>query len=521
MLLAMATVGEYRLGAAAVRDPLGVVYQAQDEVSGRPRLIRFLLPLVEDDAGLRRFRIEMSAIAGLRHPNLLPVEDWGESDGVPYVGFGQPDATPLSHLLATGRVDRRTAMTVLRDVAAALDHAHLSGVVHGDVEPATVLVAPNGRALLSELGLALLVNASPVPGSGRVQFGSPDYAAPERAAGGAVEPAADVYALAAMAYELLTGSPPFSSPTPGATLQAHLYAEPPPPSSRNPTLPAAVDGVLLRGLAKHPHARWETAGAMVDALVAALTGAPVEAPRPSALPLWQQPRWVALAAAGAALLLLAGILLGMRAGRDGPTLSLSTSYAAIGDQVVVTGRNLPPGQPGTVTIQGRAFPLSQFRADDKGGFAVSFVVPPDLGGDRSVQACWGSGCPLSRILHVAAPSAPPSAPPTAAVGTPTPSLSARLSPVISLSEETVKRGDAIVVDGRGFDATQRFDIVLQVGNRRVTLVPPTSPDGSGAFSVEVEIPSEIRRGAGQIVACVHVAGADRPGACAQQGVLIA
>lgn len=517
MLLAMATVGEYRLGAAAVSDPLGVVYQAQDEVSGRPMLIRFLLPLAEDEAGLRRFRIEMPAIARLRHANLLPVEDWGETDGVPYVGVAQPDATPLSDLLATGRVDRRTAMTVLRDVAAALDHAHLSGVVHGDVEPATVLVAPNGRALLSELGLALLVNASPVPGSGRVQFGSPDYAAPERAAAGAVEPAADVYALAAMAYELLTGSPPFSSPTAGATLQAHLYAEPPPPSSRNATLPAGVDAVLLKGLAKHPHARWQTAGAMVHALGVALTGAPVEAPQPPALPLWLQPKWVALVAAGATLLLLAGIILGMRAGRDAPTMSLSTSSAAIGDQVVVTGRNLPPGQPGTLTIQGRAFPVGQFRADDKGGFAVSFVVPPDLGGDRSVQACWGSGCPLSRILHVAGPAAQPSAPPAA---TPTPSPSALLSPVISLSDETVRRGDTIVVTGRGFDPTQRFDIVLRLGNRRVTLQPPTSPDRSGAFSIEVEIPTEIKRGAGQIVACVRVAHGDQPGACAEQGVLI-
>src|SRR5947209_4493433 len=124
-----ATVGRYRLEELVTSDALGVVHRARDERSGRPMLLRFMLPLANDPAAARRFRIELPAIARLDHPNIQRVEEWGEHDGVPYVVTADPGARRLSDLLAVGRrLDPRLAMRVLRDLAAALDHAHRVGV---------------------------------------------------------------------------------------------------------------------------------------------------------------------------------------------------------------------------------------------------------------------------------------------------------------------------------------------------------------------------------------------------------
>src|SRR5581483_6309479 len=207
--------------------------------------------------------------------------------------------------------------------AAALDYAHGLGVVHRDVKPANVLLAADGTPILADFGLAKLLQSASVRTQTGVTTGTPAYMAPEQVTGDAVGPAADRYALAAVAYEMLTGSPPFVSEGLLELLYAHVHREVEPPSARRPGIPPAVDAVLLNGLAKTPEQRWPSCTQMVEKLAAALLGTPAEStarlapapaagatptpepgPPPPARPRSRRSRGAALAAAGVLGLLL-------------------------------------------------------------------------------------------------------------------------------------------------------------------------------------------------------------------------
>jgi Protein kinase domain len=471
-----AMIGAHRLEGIVTIDVLGTLYAAREERSGRPLLVRLLLPLAQDPAARRRFQIEMAAIARLDHPTILPVEDWGEWDGVPYVVSADTGADRLSTMLASGRRLRpQFVMRTLRDLAAALDHAHLGGVVHSSVEPARVLVNSDGSVRLSDFGLMALVGALP-----------------ER----------DVYGLAAIARDLLMLAPP------------------------PPAVYPAVDAVLRRGLSEDPQQRWETCGAMVAALQAAVTVRPAEPPAALASPLSRLrmgplPRglvlWIGLGIGALALVLIAVLV--TLAGRPRPSLTLSATSARAGDTITVSGASMPPGQLGTIVLEGRPAPLGQFNADAKGTFKLEFVVPVDVSGSRRVDACWGGSCPLSQVLVVLGQS-----PPTpAATSTPLPvqtPTSSQFAPQIRLSRQAPRRGNDIRVDGLGFDPGQQFEVVLQQGDRRWVLQGPASPRGDGAFSVRVQIPDQAQRGLGTVAACIVVGGTGQTNNCAQQPVFI-
>lgn len=471
-----AMIGAHRLEDIVTSDGLGTVYAARDERSGRPLLVRVLLPFAHDPAGRRRFQIEMAAIARLDHPTILPVEDWGQSEGVPYVVTADTGADRLSTILASGRRLRpQFVMRTLHDLAAALDHAHLAGVVHASVEPSRVLVNSDGSVRLSDFGLAALVGALP-----------------ER----------DVYGLAAIARDLL------------------MLASPP------PAVYPAVGAVLRRGLSEDPQQRWETCGAMVAALQAAVTVRPAEPPAAPVSPLSRLhlgplprrlPLWIGLGIGALALVLIAVLI--TLAGRPSPSLTLSAASARAGDTITVSGVSLPPGQPGTIVLEGRPAPLGQFNADGKGTFKLEFVVPVDVSGSRRVDACWGGSCRLSQVLVVQGqPSPTPAATSTPLpVQTPT---SSQFAPQIRLSRQAPHRGDDIGVDGQGFDPGQQFVVVLQQGDRQWVLQEPGSPDGDGTFSVQVQIPDDAQRGRGTVAACIAVVRTGQTTSCAQQPVVI-
>lgn len=464
-----ASVGPYRLEEVVASDVLGTVHRARDERSGRHVLIRLMLPLAQDPEAVRRFRIELPAIARLDHPNVLRVEEWGEYEGVPYVVTADAPSRRLSDLRAVGhRLDPRLVLRVLRDLAAALDYAHLAGVVHGAVEPGRVLLGADGAVRLTDFGLTLLAGATPET---------------------------DVQALAAIGRDLLPG--------------------------------ARVAAVL------DPQRRWESCGALVDALEVAL-GARPPAATPAAAPPWQGllerlgplpgrwPLWVGLGGGAFAVVLLAIVLL-VHLLRPGPTMALSVAQAQAGTNVTVTGGNLPAGQPGTIVLAGRT--LGEFRADEHGAFSYRFVVPPDLAGSRQIQVCWGGTCPLSQQLLVLAEPTPSPGPtpipaPVQTLPAPTPSAGAhRFTPSISLSRRTPRRGETITVTGRGFDPAEQYVILLDQGGRRVVLQAPESPDGKGSFKSSVRIPSDAGRGLAVVSACISQAGGQL-GACGQSAVLI-
>src|SRR5262249_20713988 len=162
--------------------------------------------------------------------------------------------------------------------------------------------------------------------------------------------------------------------------------------------------------------------------------------------------------------------------------------------------------PGTIVLASRT--LGSFRSDEQGTFTFKFVVPADLAGSRTVQACWGGACPLSRSLVVVAEAPPAPAPTPVSVpvqtlpsATPTPSKG-RFSPSISVSRETPRRGETIQVGGRGFDPAQQYVILLTQGGHSSTLQAAASPDGAGTFSDPVRIPGDAKRGLAVVSACI-------------------
>src|SRR5215471_18887280 len=165
----------------------------------------------------------------------------------------------LAARMAQSTLDRATALKYLRGIAAGLDYAHARGVVHRDVKPANVLLTADDTPVLADFGLAKLMQGSSVKSMTGVTTGTPAYMAPEQVTGSGVGPPADRYSLATIAYEMLTGVIPFDGEALMELLYAQVHREPAAPSRRNAALSTRVDAAIMRGLAKDPAARWESA----------------------------------------------------------------------------------------------------------------------------------------------------------------------------------------------------------------------------------------------------------------------
>ena len=416
-------LGTYVLEESIGRGSMGIVFRARDESTQRTAVVKFLEPLANDPAAKTRFRTEMQAVIRLRHPNVLTLYDFGEYEGVPYMTVEYAPGGPLSHRISGGRrLDRRAALWILRGVAAAVDQAHSVGVLHGDVSPGNVMLGYDDTPLLADFGLARLLQPAPAPGATPVPAGNPAYMAPERITGGAMGPGSDNYAFAVLAYELLTGHVPFEGVGPLEQLYAHVHNEPPPPTRYDSTLPSGVDAVLLSGLAKDPARRWPTCTELVEALEATLGGAVVEAVEPVAAAPEAQKRsrrglWIALAVAGALLLAIIAFLL-IRTLSQQPGINLSQTTVKPGDNVEVSGHNLPANQRGTIQLESTARQLGEFQADGKGSFQTIVAIPTDVTpGTHLIKACWNGSCPAADTLTVGptpSPSPSPSPSPTSA-----------------------------------------------------------------------------------------------------------
>jgi serine/threonine protein kinase len=297
-----------RLGAYEVKQligqgAMGSVYSARHEALDRTAAVKVMHALGDDAVAGTRFRREGQAIAHLRHPNILTVFDYGEHEGTPYMIVEFIEGGSLAaRLKAKGRMEPAKAIELLRGMAAGLDHAHQMGVVHRDVKPANVLMGPNDSPVIADFGLAKLQQQATMTASG-VATGTPAYMAPEQITeGGEIGSAADIYAFATVAYELLTGRLPYESDGVMQLLMAKLRDEPTPPTQRDPTLPRKIDSILLRGLARQPDARWPTCTALVDALAGVLEPKPElfaatqPVQRPRVARSWRTWSWAALPA---------------------------------------------------------------------------------------------------------------------------------------------------------------------------------------------------------------------------------
>ena len=237
------------------RGGMADVYRARDSVLGRVVAVKVLADRYAADEDFRaRFTREALTAASLSHPNVVTIFDVGEPDGTPFIVMEHLGGGSLADRLRDGRVPHDTAIAWLDQAAGALDAAHAAGIVHRDVKPANLMLDDEGDVHVADFGIARAAAHDPLTSAGTI-LGSSGYMAPEQARGEPATAASDRYALGCVAFELLTGRRPFEADSPTAEAMLHASEPPPHPSDVEPSLPAAVDTVLLRALAKSPDAR--------------------------------------------------------------------------------------------------------------------------------------------------------------------------------------------------------------------------------------------------------------------------
>ncbi len=265
---------------------MGAVFLAQQSRPKRQVAVKVLLPMRplspnQLAAFLERFRRETDAAASMEHPNIMPVHEYGEREGLaylvmPYVSGG----TLRDELERCGPLPLETVASYLEQIAAAIDFAHEHGVIHRDIKPANIMVTPEGRLLLGDFGLVKIVADGQVPqvritGVG-APVGTPDYMSPEQVIGEEVDVRADLYSLGVVLYQMVTGTTPFRGETPMQIAAQHLQVPPPSAQMMRPDLPIKAEQVLQRALAKRPADRYMSAQDLSDGFRSALLQSGIE-----------------------------------------------------------------------------------------------------------------------------------------------------------------------------------------------------------------------------------------------------
>ena len=274
----------YRVVRHLARGGMASVWEAEDEILQRRVAVKVLAEhLAEDVSARERFQREARAAASVSdHHNVVTIFDVseGEDGGRPFIVMELLTGGTVAQRLREGRPSNAEALDWLRQAAAAIDDAHAGGLVHRDIKPANLLLDGRGRLAVTDFGIARLAHDQTVTTTGQV-LGTAAYLSPEQASGKPATSASDRYALAVVAFQLLTGRKPFTAEHFAAQARQHIEAPPPPASSIRPELPPGVDAALGQGLAKEPGRRWPSAGAMVQALEKALKEQPADRTEPT------------------------------------------------------------------------------------------------------------------------------------------------------------------------------------------------------------------------------------------------
>jgi predicted Ser/Thr protein kinase len=335
--------GGYTIESLLGRGGMGSVYLATHERLQRKVALKVIAPeLAEDEDFRSRFLRESQLAASLDHPHVIPIYDADEIDGVLYLAMRYVDGPSLRELIRQrSRLSPDETLEIARQIGGALDAAHARGLVHRDVKPANILLAePGGHAYLCDFGLAKRTSSRGTTRTGSF-LGSVDYCAPEQIQGQPVDARTDVYSLGCVLYHCLAGQPPYERETEFAVLHAHLEDPPPVLSELRSDIPASLDHVLAKAMAKAPGDRYPSTGALAAAFADALadTSAAADATRPApvvAAPkasrrLGRRRAWAL--AAGAALVAIAVAVVAVLASRGSSPPASNVALRTFVDRV--------------------------------------------------------------------------------------------------------------------------------------------------------------------------------------------
>ncbi|MCX6026704.1 MAG: serine/threonine-protein kinase [Chloroflexi bacterium] len=277
------TVGAYRIIEQLGQGGMATVYKAYHPALDRYVALKVLHPAFREDASfLMRFQREAKVIAKLEHPHIVPIYDYAEHTGQPYLVMKFIEGETLKARLARGPLAPDEALHILRAVGAALSHAHRQGILHRDIKPSNILLTPSGEVYLADFGLARIAELGATTLSADMLLGTPHYISPEQGQGRRdLDAGTDIYSLGVVLYEIVVGRVPFTADTPFSTVHDHIFKPLPLPRSLNPRVPEAVERVLLRALAKERADRYADVDSPVTAFVKSVRGSGAAASTPA------------------------------------------------------------------------------------------------------------------------------------------------------------------------------------------------------------------------------------------------
>ena len=270
------TLGQYEIGQQLGQGGMATVYLAKQTSIGRTVAIKVMPAYFMGEHNfLQRFEREVKVIAELQHPRVLPVYDYGQLEGRPYIVMAYMPGGTVADRIRKGPMPVSDVSRIVSQIAEGLDHAHNKGVIHRDFKPSNVLLDNQGNAYLADFGIAKIAETNvQLTGSGIV--GTPAFMAPEMAESGNVTPAVDIYALGITLYQMLSGKYPYQGETPIRVMMAHAQDPVPDVREARPELSEAVSDVVMKAMAKNPRDRYATAGALAEDLRSAISRPPAD-----------------------------------------------------------------------------------------------------------------------------------------------------------------------------------------------------------------------------------------------------